>query len=148
MGNVEDAEDLTAEVYSAALNCSRKPVDQLRAWIFGIARRKVADLRRKSGAPALPLEDAEGRLADAATPETALERRENVHQILKLVQRLPDEQREALMLQYVEDLKIAEIAEAMSKSTAAVNSLLQRARASIFSQGRTYFLGLSEAGHE
>jgi DNA-directed RNA polymerase specialized sigma24 family protein len=41
----------------------------------------------------------------------------------------------------VEGLSIAEIAVVMRRSPAAVNSLLQRARAAIFRQGAAYFLG-------
>jgi RNA polymerase sigma-70 factor (ECF subfamily) len=143
--SIEDAEDLTAEVYGVALAQSRKPVEQMRAWLFGIARRKLADAVRRSPGVVLPLSAAESLIASDFSPEGSLQRQEQLIKIRALIDKLPEDQREALLLQYVEELSIIEIALAMNKSTAAVNSLLQRARASIFEHGKTYFLDNSEA---
>jgi DNA-directed RNA polymerase specialized sigma24 family protein len=59
---------------------------------------------------------------------------------------LKEEQREALLLQYVDDLSIAEIAVVMGRSPAAINSLLQRGRASLLRRGKSVLLG--EPGQE
>jgi DNA-directed RNA polymerase specialized sigma24 family protein len=53
---------------------------------------------------------------------------------------LKTEQCEALRLQYWEGLSVNEIAVVMKRSPAAVNSLLQRARKTIFERGKNYFL--------
>jgi RNA polymerase sigma factor (sigma-70 family) len=84
--------------------------------------------------------------AAAEGPETAYERAEAGWEIRRLVDQLNPNQREALLLQYVEELSIAEIAVVMGRSAMAVNSLLQRARATLLRLGRSYFLG--EAGGE
>jgi DNA-directed RNA polymerase specialized sigma24 family protein len=44
------------------------------------------------------------------------------------------------MLQYVEQLSVAEIAVVMGRSPASVKSLLQRARETLYRRGRAYFL--------
>src|SRR4051812_20298229 len=54
IGCVEDAEDLTAEVYGTALRQARRP-NELKSWLFGIARRKLADAMRKRPKRQVPL---------------------------------------------------------------------------------------------
>ena len=61
-----------------------------------------------------------------------------------LVARLSPDQREALALQYMERLSIAEIATVMGRSPASIKSLLQRARDVLRRQGRRYFVGDEE----
>jgi RNA polymerase sigma factor (sigma-70 family) len=84
------------------------------------------------------------RSAAAEDPEAALERAEEQRVVRELVEQLNEDQREALLLQYVEGLSIAEIAAVMGRSPAAANSLLQRARAALFRRGQAYFLGGNE----
>ena len=48
------------------------------------------------------------------------------------------------LLRYVEELSVAEIAVIMGRSAAAIDSLLQRARAVLFRLGRAYFVDTNE----
>jgi RNA polymerase sigma factor (sigma-70 family) len=61
-----------------------------------------------------------------------------------LVAELSPDQREALMLLYMDKLSVAEIAVVMGRSPGAVSNLLNRARASLYRRGRAYFLGEDE----
>src|ERR1039458_8248751 len=50
VGNVEDAADLTAEVFAEALAAAarfRPGSRPARAWLFGIANHELADFRRR-----------------------------------------------------------------------------------------------------
>jgi RNA polymerase sigma-70 factor (ECF subfamily) len=152
----EEAEDITAEVFAAAFvalprfrgHCSPY------LWLLGIARRKIVDALRRRCARretlASELAGAELELdslptvAAAEGPESVLERAEERQVVRDLVDQLNEDQREALLLQYVEGLSIAEIAAVMGRSPAAANSLLQRARATLFRRGQVYFLGDDE----
>lgn len=144
----EDAEDLALEVFAAAYQAMRKaPESELRAWIFGIARRKLADyLRRRTRrkealeAEVAPITDIPG----PDRPDKAYLQREAIETLRRIVDNLPEEQKEALLMQHLEDLSIMEIAVAMEKSPAAVNSLLQRARSTIFARGKHYFTPTQE----
>jgi RNA polymerase sigma-70 factor (ECF subfamily) len=153
----EDAEDITAEVFTAAfVELSRfRGQCSPYLWLLGIARRKIVDsLRRRSARPeTLASELAQGGMDPASLPEvaavadgpeTVLERAEERRVLHDLVEQLNEDQREALLLQYVEGLSIAEIATVMGRSPAAANSLLQRARAALFRRGHSYFLGEDE----
>jgi RNA polymerase sigma-70 factor (ECF subfamily) len=155
---VEEAEDITAEVFAAAaagLSGFREQCP-LHLWLLGIARRKIAAaLRRRSArretlaselAPEAP--DAETlweAMAASEEPETVLMRAEAKRVLGDLVGQLSGDQREALMLQYVEQLSVAEIAVVMGRSPASVKSLLQRARETLYRRGRAYFLDDEES---
>ena len=63
-----------------------------------------------------------------------------------LLGQLNADQREALLLHYMEWLSVAEAAVVMGRSPASVKSLLQRARATLHRRGRAYFLDDEEHG--
>ena len=149
----QEAEDITAEVFAAAFaGLSGYRGNSPQAWLLGIAQRKIADSLRKRGARretfaselAVTPEEAnalwEKLGANAPDPQFLLQQQDARQHIRALVDALHPDQREALLLQYVEELSIGEIAVVMQRSSHAVNSLLQRARANIFRQGRAYFL--------
>jgi len=152
---VEEAEDITAEVFAAAaagLSGFREQCP-LHLWLLGIARRKIAAALRRRSARRETLAselapDAEAlweAMAASEEPETVLMRAEAKRVLGDLVGQLSGDQREALMLQYVEQLSVAEIAVVMGRSPASVKSLLQRARESLYRRGRAYFLDDEES---
>lgn len=133
------AEDIAAEVFSEVYRRpSRVPTEAAQAWLLGIARRKIADYYRKANVRSeVPLNEA--ITADEPLGFGALIEGERQRQLQALVNSLPSDQREALLLFYVEDLSPAEIAITLRRSRFAVNSLLQRARKRIYELGRDYF---------
>jgi RNA polymerase sigma-70 factor (ECF subfamily) len=157
----QEAEDITMQVLGAALEALPRFRGDCppHVWILGIAHRKVIDaLRRRNSRR----ETLASELADPATgtdplaetmasmveePQAAVERAEARRVIRQLVDRLSNDQREALLLQYVEGLAVAEIAVIMGRSTAAIDSLLQRARATLYRLGRPYFLDNGEESY-
>lgn len=145
----QEAEDVTAEVFAAAFVAlpRQRGLNGPYPWLLGIARRKIADSRRRQtrrgGQMQALTDDLPATAADL--PEAALARGERAKLIRELLAALPEDQREALLLHYVEGLPQAEVAVVLGRSPAAVNSLLQRARAAVYRQGHDYFLGESEA---
>jgi RNA polymerase sigma-70 factor, ECF subfamily len=139
----EDAEDLTAEVYAAAV----ASIDRFRGeagvitWLIAIARRKLVDAARRAGRrPEILEADMPVVIADMApetgwqergaaeSPEAALERRETAAHVRRLVQALPEAQREALLLRCVDQLSLAEVGRVLGRTENAVKGLLQRAK--------------------
>jgi RNA polymerase sigma-70 factor (ECF subfamily) len=122
LGSREDAEDAVMEVFMAA---NARP-DRLRdasdprLYLIGIARRKVVDVLRRRR------RDRRPTCLERSEPTDGAERREVVRQALAT---LPENQREVLVLKYVQELSVQEIARVVRKSPQAVNSLLQRGRA-------------------
>jgi RNA polymerase sigma-70 factor (ECF subfamily) len=153
--NAEEAEDITAEVFAAAFAALPKfRYDcEPRIWLLRIAHRSVLTSvrRRKNRAHLLqdatvPDDDLHGSADEAVYggtvegPEVLIERAEAQRVLRDMMGALKAEQCEALRLQYWEGLSINEIAVVMKRSPAAVNSLLQRARKTLFERGKEYFL--------
>jgi RNA polymerase sigma-70 factor (ECF subfamily) len=157
--SIEDAEDVTAEVFAAAAAGLSRFRGQCPPylWLLSIARRQIARARRRwavrretlaselsSDPPhAAALWEA---LAAVEGPEAAVVRAEAGRTLERLLSQLCPDQREALALQYMERLSVAEIAVVMARSPASVKSLLQRARATLLKTGRSYFAGEEEIG--
>jgi RNA polymerase sigma-70 factor, ECF subfamily len=119
----EEAEDVVASVFVDAYRHWGRQRGEARLWLLGIARRKVADaLRRRRDRWQVRENDlsADAMVAFVAHAEARAAAR--------IVAQLPEAEREAFLLQILEDLPIAEIAVVMGRSVAATNSLLQRAR--------------------
>ncbi len=147
----EDAEDVTAEVFAAAFEALPKFKGQCepRLWLLGIARRKVADaLRRCRRHPELLAKHDATELdaipAPTLAPESAALSAEEARIVREIVAKLRPAWRDALMLHYADGLTIDEVAVVMRRSPAAANSLLQRARATLYREGKSYFVDAEE----
>jgi RNA polymerase sigma-70 factor (ECF subfamily) len=113
----EDAEDVAIEVVQSLPSPCRR--QDLRLYMIGMARRKVADRMRKRSHHELREQDHVDHMdRDGFT---------NIEVALK---KLSDDHREALVLKYIVGLSSIEVGELTGKSPKAVDSLLQRARAS------------------
>ncbi len=129
-GSVADAEDIVQECFLAALRPnsaydeSRTP---MRTYLFGVARNQALKLLAKRPVTA----DDDGRISDAPSPERAVFRNELEGAVARAVMRLPEGQREVLILAHYEELRLVEIARVMEIEVTAVKSRLQRARAQL-----------------
>jgi RNA polymerase sigma-70 factor (ECF subfamily) len=120
-----DAEDLTAQIFLAALEAlARYRQDgHFAAWLFSIARKKVADYHRRT--PQVPLDEAllPPIHTDLAIDVETSQRRER---LLKLVQALKEEEQELIHLRYGAELSFAEMAKALQRKEEAVKKSLYR----------------------
>ena len=119
----EDAEDVAMEVFGIA--CRKihvlQKVESPKLWLLAVARKRVMDcLRKRYRRSEYPL--------DVVTEFAAPEERSSRTMVQEMVSKLPDVQREALILKYVSGLETIEVARIIRKSPEATNSLLQRAR--------------------
>lgn len=115
----ELAQDIWLRVFRG-LDRLREP-QRFRSWLFGIAHRAFADSLRRRYA-ALAIADA-GELAEAPEPEHA-----DIELVERGLVRLPPVEREILTLFYLQELSIAEVAEALGIAPGTVKSRLHRAR--------------------
>jgi RNA polymerase sigma factor (sigma-70 family) len=123
-----DAEAALQDVFLSAYGALRRddrPI-ALRAWLYRIAKNRCIDeMRRPAPAPADVLDLSRGPLRD---PVVESERRERVRQLLMDIDHLPEQQRRAATLRWLEGRSYAEIAATLGVGTKAVKSLLVRAR--------------------
>jgi RNA polymerase sigma-70 factor (ECF subfamily) len=156
-GSLHDAEDLVQETYLRAWKSYKgfEGKSSVRTWLYRIATntaltalesRQRRPLPSGLGTPSSdPTDDIVARHEvpwleplpdDAADPSTVVGSRESVRlAFVAALQHLSPRQRAVLVLREVLQWKAAEVAEAVGCSTAAVNSLLQRARAQLDAVG-------------
>lgn len=133
------AEDIASETFSEAFRRpDRIPHDDPLPWLLGIARRKIADHFRRLNSRREVALFAE-ILASNTLAVGLLLQDEEALQLRKLIDELPADQREALLLHYVEGFAAKQISVTMGRSPFAVNSLLQRARRQMQRKGHDYF---------
>ena len=127
-GNASTAEDLTQETYlAAARELKRGSVAHLSMpWLIGVARHKLIDhLRRQEREERkLSLVAQDGPEADAGQRWEEM----SIDEARAALASLPTFQRTALMLRYLDDLPVPEVAAALGRSVHATESLLARAR--------------------
>lgn len=129
----QDAEDLTSEVFLKIwqyVTGGDTPINNFRALMYRMARNAVIDFYRRRAKQDLATEDA-------ALEQVVDERQQSFFQEIdttfdvvlleRVLRRMKDEYREVLMLRYIEDLAIREIATILEKSNGAVRVLLSRA---------------------
>ncbi len=127
VGNVADAEDLTSQTFLVAMENLHKYRGErpFLAWLFGIARHKVADKYRQQK-PEIDLEAA-GDLADTQeTPDTIVSQKLQIEAVAQKLQTLSPDRAEVISLRLFGGLDIPEIARLMQKQEPAVRMLLHR----------------------
>jgi RNA polymerase sigma-70 factor (ECF subfamily) len=135
--NRAEAEDLTAEVFQQALaNLKRFEWRGIpfAAWLFRIAANLISDRWRHS---TREITDDSGRMesaqesgtvqADAAASPAEIEQVEQRATLFRLVSTLPEEQRRVVVLRFVEEKSIKEVAREIRKTEGAVKQLQFRA---------------------
>jgi RNA polymerase sigma factor (sigma-70 family) len=134
----EDAEDLLQDVFFELVEAYRlvKPIEEVGAWLFQVARNRIIDRFRKKKPESLTLppnlEDAEGRgvgsLEDllpspAAGPEAAYARGVLLDELDAALEELPEEQCFVFVAHELEGRSFRELA---SETGVAINTLLSR----------------------
>ena len=123
-----DAEDVLQDVFLRAYGALRnddRPVT-LRAWLYRVAHNRCIDHLRRPLPPAAEIYELSRTPAHDPQAETV--RREDLRRLVQDVQRLPEQQRSALLMRELDGLTYAELADALDTSVPAIKSLLVRAR--------------------
>jgi RNA polymerase sigma-70 factor (ECF subfamily) len=130
VGAAQLAEDLTPETLFRALrsmNSFRWQGKDFGAWLMTIARNLAAD-HFKAGRTRLEFATEDEHTLDGSTegPEGAVLASLTNESLLKALGELPTEQRECLIMRFLQGLSIAETAEVLGRSTGAVKQLQLR----------------------
>lgn len=121
---VPDADDLLSEVFlqvTRSLPRFTGADEELRPWIFAIARNRVIDAHRRRAvrpvAAAVPVPDQPSPAPEDPVDPT----------LVAALQELTEEQREVVVLRFVADLSLDEVADLTGRSAGAVKSMQHRA---------------------
>lgn len=139
---LEDAEELAVDTILSAIEMAPTytPRNTVRSWLFGIAKLRIVDHYRKLGAERRPPRESvvpldEGLLqvmgayrSGAMTEEQLLERIEAERLLGCLMSTLTDDEREALLLRYADQLSVREVAAVIDRTVKGAENLLTRAK--------------------
>jgi RNA polymerase sigma-70 factor (ECF subfamily) len=111
----------------------------MQSWVYGILANTVRDFRRSFRRKQAPLVSAEhdeelGAASSRASPETRVERGQDVALLLELLDELSDAQRELIVLADIEQLSIPEICACIGGNSNTVYSRLRVARETLKSK--------------
>ena len=129
LGDAEKAEDVTSETFEGVLRglSAYRPGTDFEAWLFTIARRRVADhFRRRARRREVELDEL-GRAASAGGPEDAVLAAERRAEVAGAFRRLRPDQQEVLALRVLGGLTAAQVAKVVGKSEGAVRVAQHRA---------------------
>ena len=132
-----DAEDILQDVFYELIEAYRmmKPVEQVTAWLFRVARNRIIDLFRRKmrepqrTGPATLTEEGQALLSEDLLPsrdtgpEAAYARRVLLEELDDALDELPEEQREVFIGHELMGYSFKELA---AQSGVSVNTLLSR----------------------
>lgn len=140
LANHHDAEDVTERVFLSALSALPRFEERgdasssFRVWLFRIARNAISNHRRTLARRREAAADIVERAPAELEPERLALRSEEHIRAWQAVAGLPADRRRALILRFVEEMSIAEIAAVMERSEGAVRVLIHRALRSVARQ--------------
>jgi RNA polymerase sigma-70 factor (ECF subfamily) len=126
----DEAEDVTSDAFHRAWSSfhTYRASSTFRAWLFGVARRAIADHYRKTKPTVRLVPETAAQLADDnPNPEESAVRRELERRGAEILARLKPDQQEILSLRFAARLSYPEIAQVMKKREDAVKKAAYRA---------------------
>lgn len=130
VGSREEAEDITSEVFLKAwgyLIENGKEVRNFAGFIFRVARNKIIDFYRAKGQRQEFFLDPELEIGKEDKNFSRVEANQELEKLLRTLKQLKQEYQEIVLLRYVEEMSISEIAEILGKSALSVRVTLHRA---------------------
>ena len=135
--NNEDAEEITqnvfVKIYENAATFQKK--SSLSTWIYRITvNTSLNFLKKKNRFSLFRSLPNNADIIDFNHPGVLLEQKENAKMLFRVIDYLPDRQKTAFILSFIENLPRQEVADIMEISLKSVESLLQRAKQNLRSR--------------
>ncbi len=132
--NEQDAEEITQDVF---INIHKHAAkfqgnSAVSTWIYRITVNTSLNLLKgKKRFSFLGIGASEKETPDFEHPGVLMENREDAKALYKVIDTLPDNQKTAFILSFIEELPRQEVADIMELNLKAVESLLQRAKTNL-----------------
>jgi RNA polymerase sigma-70 factor (ECF subfamily) len=129
VGDIERARDVVQDTFLRL--CKEDPSrigEYLAQWLFTVCRNRALDIRKKEARMSF-VDEAELAVSAGATsrPFALLERKEAMDQVMRVLETLPENQREVVILKFQADLSYKEISAVTGLSVTNVGFLLHTA---------------------
>jgi RNA polymerase sigma-70 factor (ECF subfamily) len=128
VGDSQIAEDLVSETFKRfliALERGGGPKEYLKAYLYRITHNLITDLYRREPPPSLEL-DEERLKEDDVDPSGIVSNLQEADFVRRALKLLSPEQRQVIVLRFLEGWTSQEIAQAMDKTLGAVKALQHR----------------------
>ena len=131
--NAEDAEELMLDAFAelAAGPTVFSGKSSFKTWLFSVGKHLALAWLRKKKRAERRSPDAPG---DEAPPELLILRQEQKQQLYRALNAIAPEYREVLLLQYMEDMTPAEIAQVTGKRVKQIYNLIERGKKALRSE--------------
>ncbi len=144
LGDAELAEEITSQIFLHLIEKLDRyriaPKDNaaiFSAWLYRLSHNKMIDVIRKMRRhPHVGIEQAES-VTERHSVLDAVEERLDFDQVLSNLQMLNEQQRDVILLRFIDGYSIAETAQILNKSEGAVKALQHRSLANL----RQFLLG-------
>ncbi len=123
----EQSSDCFGELFKALPKMSGSS-EQLKAFVFGVARNVSRRQRRNQRSATCSLEETKEITCASPGPAQAIESREELARLLSAIQSLDETTRDVLLLRFVDHLSLAEVAAVVDEPLGTVKSRIHRGR--------------------
>ncbi len=130
VGHREEAEDLTHQVFVKAW----ENIDKYEfrgysfgSWLYQIARNTTIDYYRRRSGVEVSIEELTIELPSEDSVEGKIDDKLDLRKIMKAIKELNEVEQEVLIMRFVDDLPIKEVADAIGKTEGAVKLIQHRA---------------------
>lgn len=131
LSSKEEAEDLTSEVFLKTWNYliehPQEEISSFSGLVYKIARNAVIDVYRSRARKKTTFIDNLDDFPADATYIDAIHMNQEIQALLRQIKRMKNEYQEVLVLRYIDDLSMKEIAEILGKTSSNVRVTLHRA---------------------
>jgi RNA polymerase sigma-70 factor (ECF subfamily) len=134
LGDTGVAEDLVAATFYRflqALHAGGGPQKHLRAYLYRITHNLAMDHYRRQPVEVVSSEEVSGKLSSGSDPDEDLERELTQEEVRTALWQLTPEQRQVVVLKFLQGISNDEIASTMGKSIGAVKALQHRGLAAL-----------------
>jgi RNA polymerase sigma-70 factor (ECF subfamily) len=127
VGEAELAEDIQAEVFLRMLEGMERYEDRgwpISAWLYRIAHDRTVDtMRRRRNRQHIPLEAWSGMCEG---PDSTVDVRLDHEELKRTLNDLTDEQRQVILLRFMADMSVQEVAKKLGRTEGSVKALQHR----------------------
>jgi RNA polymerase sigma-70 factor (ECF subfamily) len=129
-GPIEDVEDLTMKTFFLAWKSRARfqgNKDAAVGWLLTIARNLVIDSHRRRNNRYDHYDiDSQIILSPGLTPEQQFHQKEQIHTLWELIEDLPNQKREIIVLRYILDWRVKDIGKLLEMSENHVSVTIRR----------------------
>ncbi|CAM1344170.1 sigma-70 family RNA polymerase sigma factor [Tenacibaculum amylolyticum] len=122
--NQEDAEDLTQDVFLKLSKSNTKGIDNIKSWVYTIAKNTITDYYRKKHLQTNAIEN-DTFLQEDSNENVSIELSKCVN---SFIDQLPEEYKELMILSEIKEIPQKEIAQQLNINYVTVRSKIQRGR--------------------